>query len=410
MDAQSSFYLGIDFSGKSAMISYFQMNKKEPETISMTSGEENYEIPVVLARRRETGQWYFGEEALRLARNSELSVVDQLLERSLNGENLRMGTDIYKAEDLFTLFLKKLIFFPKKIGIDLPIDKIGITVEKFTKDHMELFWRIFPKIGISAEQFFVIDHKESFYYFTLSQPELLWRGEVFLYEAEGEQVHSFCLKRDTRTKPQVVSIQESQKYVLGEDRDTEFLKILKKEYEDKTVTATYLLGDGFAGGWLKQSTTFLCRGRKAFLGNNLYSKGACYAAKAREMGEKWPFLYMGENEMKFHLSLKVRKQGEVSFFHLISAGKNWFEAKKSCEMILSDKREIDFWKQLPNSREAKIETLELTDLPVRPERTTRIRITATPISDDKVDIEIKDLGFGELFKSSEKTWHYLMSM
>ena len=96
--------------------------------------------------------------------------------------------------------------------------------------------------------------------------------------------------------------------------------------------------------------------------------------------------------------------------NLISAGKNWFNTSGSCEVILSDTAEIDFWKQLPNSREAKIETLELTDFPVRPDRTTRVRITAKPISDDKIEIEIKDLGFGEFFRSSDRVWHCTMSM
>ena len=92
---------------------------------------------------------------------------------------------------------------------------------------------------------------------------------------------------------------------------------------------------------------------------------------------------MGENEMKFNLSLKVRDRGSLAFHTLISAGKNWFETTGECEVILAGNAEIDFWKQLPNSREAVIETLELMDLPNRPERTTRLRITATPISDEK---------------------------
>ena len=96
--------------------------------------------------------------------------------------------------------------------------------------------------------------------------------------------------------------------------------------------------------------------------------------------------------------------------NLISAGKNWFESKGECEVILSGAYEIDFWKQLPNSREAKIETLELTDMPARPDRTTRVRITATPLSDEKIAIDIKDLGFGDIFRSSDKTWHYEMTM
>lgn len=72
--------------------------------------------------------------------------------------------------------------------------------------------------------------------------------------------------------------------------------------------------------------------------------------------------------------------------------------------------EIDFWLQLPNSKEAKIEKLTLADLPERPPRTTRLRIKAQPVSDMEVKIRIKDLGFGEIFKSSDKTWEYMMSL
>ena len=114
--------------------------------------------------------------------------------------------------------------------------------------------------------------------------------------------------------------------------------------------------------------------------------------------------------MKFNLSLKVRDRGNMAFYNLISAGRNWFETKGECEVILSGTQAIDFWKQLPNSREAKIETLELTDLPSRPDRTTRVRITAKPVADDKIEIELKDLGFGEFFRGTDKVWKYTMSM
>ena len=172
----------------------------------------------------------------------------------------------------------------------------------------------------------------------------------------------------------------------------------------------YLLGDGFDGEWMKNSLNYLCKGRRAFLGKNLFSKGACYAAFAREEKEDWPFIYMGENEMKFNLSLKVKDHGKMAFYNLISAGRNWFETKGQCELILSETSEIDFWKQLPNSREAKIETIELTDLPKRPKRTTRVRVTAKPVSDDRIEIEIKDLGFGDFFRGTDKVWKYTMSM
>ena len=145
------------------------------------------------------------------------------------------------------------------------------------------------------------------------------------------------------------------------------------------------------------------------MGNNLFSKGACYAAVTAGR-EDWPFIYMGENEMKFNVSLKMRNKGNMEFYNLISAGKNWFEIEAECEVILSGSHEIDFWKQLPHAREASIETLELTDLPMRPDKTSRLRIKAKPIAVDKVEIEIKDLGFGEIFRSTDKSWKYTMSM
>lgn len=410
MDIKTPYFLGIDLNNKYAMISYYQLNMKEPETVSPIVGSQTYQIPLVLAKRKELGQWYYGENALKMAKNSEVICIDSLLNRALNHEVIMVEDESYNAEELLALFLRKLILLPKKLGNPESCDKLVITLERLTKENMELFWQIASLLELKDDQFTIIDHKESFYYYALSQQESLWNHDVFMFEAENNSIRYFSLKRDVRTKPQMISIQESSKYSLNDNIDDEFCALADKALENKIVSTVYLVGDGFDGGWMKKSLNILCRGRRVFLGKNLFSKGACYAALARQMEEHWPFIYMGENEMKFNLSLKVKDKGSLSFYNLISAGKNWFEIKGECELILSDTTEIDFWKQLPNSREAKIETYELTDMPVRPGKTTRIRITAIPVSDDKISIDVKDLGFGELFKSSNKTWHFNISM
>lgn len=406
----NSYYIGIDINDKNAMISYFQPNMEEPETLSTVAGSELYQIPIVLAKRKDLGQWYYGDDAKKMAMNGEIIFVDNLYRRAVNGEKIVIEEETYKAEDLLALFFKKLIELPQKLGNSTVCNKLVLTVERLSKENMDLFWRILPKINLNSEKFMVVDHKESFYYFALSQKEELWLHDVYLFEYEKGAIHSYGLKRDLRTTPQVISISESPKTTVLGDRDLEFQRILQQNFENKIVSTAYLVGDGFDGDWMKNSLTFLCRGRRAFMGKNLFSKGACYAAWARDNEDQWPFIYMGENEMKFNLSLKVKNHGELQFFNLISAGRNWFEAKGECELILSDTSEIDFWKQLPNSREAIIETLELTDMPCRPDRTTRIRIIAKPVADDKVNIEIKDMGFGELFRATDKSWHYTMTM
>ena len=406
----NSYYIGIDITDKNAIISYYQPNMEEPETLSTVAGSEVYQIPIVLAKRKDLGQWYYGDDARKMAMNGEMIFVDNLYRRAVNGEKIVIEEETYKAEDLLALYFKKLIDLPQKLGNLSVCNKLVLTVERLSKENMDMFWRILPKLNLNSEQFMVVDHKESFYYFALSQKEELWFHDVYLFEYEKGAIHSYGIKRDLRTTPQVISITESPKTSVLGDRDLEFQRILQQNFENKIVSTAYLVGDGFDGEWMKNSLTFLCRGRRAFMGKNLFSKGACYAAWARENEDQWPFIYMGENEMKFNLSLKVKNHGELQFYNLISAGRNWFESKGECELILSDTSEIDFWKQLPNSREAIIETLELTDMPCRPDRTTRVRIIAKPVADDKVNIEIKDMGFGELFRATDKSWHYTMTM
>lgn len=404
------YYLGIDINDKSAMISFYKLNMSEPETVSTIAGSEHFQVPVLLAKRKNLGQWYYGDEAKKMAKSCEMICVDHLLRRAVNGEMIRIEDQTHSALDLLTLFFRKLIELSAKLGNPSDCTKLVVTVDRLSRENMEVLWQVAKKLGLSSNQFMVIDHKESFYYFALSQKEELFVHDVYLFEGEDSDVHYYELKRNIHTTPQVVSINESNRFEMSAQKDVEFLQLLQRTFENRIISSVYLVGDTFDGGWMNQSLTFLCRGRRAFLGKNLFSKGACYAAAAREKDSSWKYIYIGENEMKFNLSLKVKDHGDVAFHTLISAGKNWFEEKGQCEVILSGIPEIDFWKQLPNSREAKIETLELTDIPRRPDKTTRIRISANPISDDKIEIEIKDLGFGELFRGTDKSWKYTMTI
>lgn len=407
----NSYYIGIDLNDSYAMVSFFQQNMKEPETVSTVAGSEVFQIPLVLARRKSIGKWYYGDEARKLSKSGEMVCIDQLLKRALNNEKIVIDDDSFMAEELLALFLKKVMELPSKLGNPSSFDRLVICVDRLTKENMSMFYGMSVRLGINSKQLTVIDRKESFYYFALNQDKSLWLHDVVLFMQENESIYFYSLKRDLRTTPQVVSIDKSISYTLDtNDKDKSFSDIINERFKNRVISTVFLVGDTFAEGWMKQSVSLLCKGRRVFMGNNLFTKGACYAAATRDKEAEWPFVYMGENEMKFNLSLKVHDKGELSFYNLISAGSNWFEAKGQCEVIISGSYEVDFWKQLPKSREAKIETLRLTDMPPRPDRATRIRITATPVSDDRIDIEIKDLGFGEIFMGSGKVWHYEMTM
>lgn len=407
---ENQYFLGIDIDDENAIISFFQQNMSEPETVSTVAGSEIFQIPLVLAKKQGLGQWFIGEDAKKLALQQRESEVNHLLTRALGNETLYVEEEKYPAKELLALYLKKLIYMAGRLGNPLQPDKVVISLERLSREATNLFLGLAGEIGLSEEQVTLIDRRESFYYFIYNQKKELWLHDVCLFDCRGNDVHCCLAERNTHTAPQLITMSEEMKRMDATKRDESFLQIAAGQIGGHIVSAVYLVGDGFDGGWMKESLNFICKGRKAFMGKNLYSKGACYAAAVKEGKTDWAFVYMGDNEMKVNVSLKVLNLGKTEFFTLITAGDNWYETVGECEVILDGTPEIDFWLQMPNSREAKIEKIELADLPKRPPKTTRLRITAKPLSDREVQIQMKDMGFGEIFKSSDKSWEYIMAL
>ncbi len=407
---ESRYYLGIDLDDSNAVISYYTTEKKEPETVSPIAGSELFQIPAVLTKKRGIGQWFIGEDAKKLAALQGNECCENLLTKAINREKVLVEEMCYEAEELLALFLKKLLLLPGRLGGGRRADKLAITLESLSERAVELFLNVTAQLGFSPEQLMLLDRRESFYYFAYSQKEELWLHDICLFDCRGEKVHCALVERNQRTVPQMITLTEKEGVLSTVDKDGSFLALLQEVFAGRVISGVYLTGDGFEGDWMKRSLAFMCRGRRAFIGKNLYSKGACHAAFAREHPDLWQFVYMGENELKLNVSLKVENHGHTELFSLLDAGTSWYEAQGECEVILAEEPEIDFWLQLPGSREAKVEKLNLVDLPERPKRASRVRITAKPVSDSAVRIQIKDLGFGEFFKSSDKVWEYVMSI
>ena len=405
---ERGFYIGIDIDDTYAVTSFFAAGMKEPATVSMIAGGEVFQIPVQIAKKKGIGQWFIGEEATRAAKGQQASTVDGLFHRALKQEEVMLEGEVYPAEELLVLFLRKLIGYASGLqGVREP-DGLAITVSMIDEDMSKLFQRVGSKLGFSKEQLVIMDRKSAFYYFVLNQQENLWLHDVCLYDYRDGQMRCLRLERNLSTVPQLISIEEKVAEITTEERDEAFYELLQNHLRGHIISSIYLVGDDFDGGWMKLSLNFMCRGRRAFMGKNLYAKGACYGAMILKGKRQWPYAYLGDNEMKVNVSLKVKNRGREEFCTLVNAGESWFEAGSSCDVILDNTAEVAVWLQRPNSRQAKVETLALSDLPERENRTTRLRITAKPLSDVKVLVSIKDLGFGEIVKGSDMSWEYIM--
>ena len=401
-------YFGIDISDKYTMISFYQLHMDEPDTISTVMGSEVYQIPTILAKKKGLGQWFFGEEAKRQEKMNHAVGVDQLLSKALTNQQVFLEGESYGARELMVIYIKRLLSIPGHFYANAPLEKLVITVENISMELTELFTMVAGRLGLESDQIMMIDHRESFYYYALNQDPQIFLHDVALFDYTKKTLQHCILERNLNTRPQVIQMLQGNHGSLIEERDREFEEVITRTFAGKIISSVYLIGDGFDGDWMKLSLNKLCKGRRVFLGKNLYSKGACYAGVVKDEKIDWPFVYMGDNELKLNLSIKVINQNEMQFFTLITAGESWYESKGECEAILDGTPEIEFWIQKPDSREAKVEVLELTDLPMRENRTTRLRIEAKPLSDTEIMVVLKDLGFGEIIPSSGQTWEHIM--
>lgn len=133
------------------------------------------------------------------------------------------------------------------------------------------------------------------------QPKELWQYESALFYCDAQEIRAYMLRRlntvSTKSRDMFVTVEEVANAHMKEleaiypvlnvdkakDADESFKSFIQNVFDKKVVSSVYLTGEGFENNWYPNSLKVLCNGRRAFLGNNLYSKGACYSSMRYEI-------------------------------------------------------------------------------------------------------------------------------
>lgn len=397
--------IGYDLGNLYSQISYCWLSNDTPETISVTTGGESFNIPTVLCKRKGVGQWFYGKEAQRYHDEDEGELLSGLVELARQGNPVTIEEAEYDSVALLTLFVKRSLTLVSMIA---GLDKVAafmFTCENLDQRLIEILTTVVAGLGIKTQKISFQSHAESFYYYALSQPNELWKHQVLLCDYSQENMKTYRLELNRRTTPTVAYIEKKEhRKILQED--SVFLGELKEAIGEHIITSVYLIGDGFKGDWMKESIRYLCNKGRIFQGNNLFSKGACYGAKekleATRLSQEYVFL--GEDKLKANVGMKVLRRGIDSYFALLDAGQNWFDAVKDCEFILETGNEFELLITPLNGKEAKLIDISLEGLPGRPDKTTRIFMKIYLKNVSTVALEMEDRGFGDIFPASGLTW------
>lgn len=412
--------VGYDLGNMYSQISFSSYDGGIPETLSVVAGEESYNIPTVLCKRKGVNQWFFGKDAIKHADMEEGQLVTDLINLARMGEKVTIEEEEFDPVALLTLFVKRSLSLLSMIS---GVDKIGammVTCENLDSRMVEILNTVIAGLSLKTKAVYFQGYVESFYYYTLHQPAELWQGQVLVCDYVSDSIKTYRLECNRRTTPIVAFVdekdysflhcdtlsEEEQRETLFSRMDDRFLDILQEVCDGRLISSVYLLGEGFREEWMKESLRYLCRGKRVFQGNNLYSKGACFGCQeklnASEVGRAHVFL--GNDKLKANIGMKVTRRGEDSYFALLDAGVGWFEAHASIEFLLDEGNSFSLIITPLNGRDVKYALVTLEGLPVRMGAASRLYMEVKMTAENCIQLEIEDLGFGEIFPSSHQKW------
>ena len=399
---------GVDIGKDSTFLSFVSSGMDEPVTVSTVMGSESYQIPTKLSKKKGIGQWFIGNDALSQERLSMAIGCDRFYEKALEDEKIYVEGEEFLARDLLSVYFRKLLSMPLPGVTKGKLSLLVICVEELDMKVFSTMNAVAQRLGLSRNQLYLIDKSESFYYYTLSQERSIFLHDVLLIDYDGAVLTHCFLQKDVRTRPVTVTIEKASHGEILDMKDERLYGIAESLLKGRIISGIYLTGDGFDGDWMKKSLSLMLQGRRLFLGKNLYSKGACYAGLVRLSLKEWPYVYIGDNELKLNISLKVIDSNEMKLYTLLSAGENWYDEKGECECILDGSPALEFFVRKPDDRSSDVVSISLPGFPERENRTSRIRIEAVPISDSEVKLIVTDLGFGEISQKTLKTWEHII--
>jgi len=394
--------LGIDFSKDNSQIAYID-DMGKPQSVSMGTAN-NYLIPTVVCYNDKLDEWSAGEEAINKSRyeNSQLYTnLPEMFEQNVEKEQL---------ENVMKAFFSYLIKCAVNNCNGRLIKNILITVEEVNPTILNGLMEIMESLGYGKDDVKIISHSESFVYYTLNQNKDIWINKVLFLELNQNHFFMRMLEVVKGRKPYVADVSmEDLSYMINLEmvqKDVSVADQILAEYMDEmlkthVVSGIYLSGEGFyVDGWQK-TLQLMCRNRRVFKGNNLIVKGAAYGAKEEFLPSTLDqYLISCKGRTRVKIAMAVEYKGKDSNITLSNIGDYWYNARSKFECIMEKPVEAVFEIQDLINHTNDTFKIDLRNFPKREPNTTRIQVEFKYVEENKFEITITDLGFGEFFESS----------
>jgi hypothetical protein len=103
-------------------------------------------------------------------------------------------------------------------------------------------------------------------------------------------------------------------------------------------------------------------------------------------------------------------EGRNQFYPIALGGREWYNMKGSVTVFLDGTSRLHFVYRDKISREIQKEIIEVTGLPKRPPKTTRLSLEIEMYDEKQGAIVIRDVGFGKIYPTTNKIYRKEFSL
>lgn len=416
--------IGIDINEFKAQVSYaLRENPSVVKTLVLSSRGDGTLVETAICKREGVNQWYYGMDALKKAKNGQGLLVENIWQKLCCQESIELDGSTYKLSQLCNLFLKRIVSasvlkMQEELECEVEICGAVIAAQPLPANAQDMLKEVAYGLLPEGKEVFWQGYEESLFAYLIHQPERMLGYETGVMDLSNENLVSYRIEMNHRAKPIVTFVKrldttlERKKHypsITEHDQallrlDEEFSNFASQFVKDRLVTTIYLVGDGFEGNWCQESLKVLCRNRKVYAGNNLYSKGAAYSAAERisESDETKQYIFLGKNMLLANVGVTVMDGEKEEYCPLLDAGTNWYEAKSEMMFYMDEADEIGFRITPLSGQKPYEEMISLAAFDARARETYRIKVVLSMLSQTQLKVEITDEGFGEIYPKSQQ--------
>lgn len=400
-------YLGLDLSPEYTQLSYYKLDEGVPESICHSDSKDTYLLPNIMfytdkykdgtGAKDESG-WSVGAVAAGKRFKEDGVMVDRIYQKTIINEDTEIYGTSYKAKDLLVkMLLLHIREFTKQFE-SYEIRRLVVTIADADIHIIKAVQELQRALHLSDEQFEITSHIDSGIYYIFNQPESLRNNSVVLFDFNSSGLDYYRFDITHNKSPEIVDVfHQNLKDRLtfsafkkdDEELDEQFAAICQELLAETYVSSVFLTGIGFADNWLKESATILCQGRRVFVGQNIYTKGACYRAFGDRHSKVLDrYLIRSEYTVGFDIGISLNDDSKT-FVPITRGGQEWFHTKGKLYIFPDESNQVELIYRNILTGDYDKEHIEIHGLPKRPPKTTKISLEAEFYSAEKGAVVIR---------------------